>query len=73
VEGGDSAYLQQQNFSLEALAKRDAQPDPFGTSPKPPAPEPTPEPDPVKTISFEAFLMKKSAELAEENAVQSAA
>jgi hypothetical protein len=27
----------------------------------------------VKTISFEAFLMKKSAELAEENAVQSAA
>jgi len=29
VEGGKSPYLQQQNFSLEALAKRDAQADPF--------------------------------------------
>lgn len=32
VAGGDSCYLQQQNYSLEALAKRDAQDDPFGTS-----------------------------------------
>jgi HK97 family phage portal protein len=29
VEGGDTVYLQQQNFSLSALAKRDAQADPF--------------------------------------------
>lgn len=29
VEGGESCYLQQQNFSLAALAKRDALPDPF--------------------------------------------
>ena len=29
VEGGDSPYLQQQNYSLEALAKRDAASDPF--------------------------------------------
>jgi len=29
VDGGESPYLQQQNFSLAALAKRDAQPDPF--------------------------------------------
>jgi HK97 family phage portal protein len=29
VAGGDSPMLQQQNFSLEALAKRDAQADPF--------------------------------------------
>lgn len=29
--GGDSPMVQQQNFSLEALAKRDAQPDPFGS------------------------------------------
>lgn len=38
--GGDSLYLQQQNYSLEALAKRDAQPDPFGTAAPaaPPAP-----------------------------------
>ena len=29
VAGGDSCYLQQQNFSLEALAKRDDRQDPF--------------------------------------------
>ena len=29
VKGGDTCYLQQQNFSLEALAKRDALPNPF--------------------------------------------
>lgn len=28
--GGETPYLQQQNYSLEALAKRDAQNDPFG-------------------------------------------
>jgi HK97 family phage portal protein len=31
VPGGENCYLQQQNFSLEALAKRDQKPDPFGT------------------------------------------
>ena len=34
VPGGQSPYLQQQNYSLEALDKRDAQADPFA---KPPA------------------------------------
>lgn len=29
VAGGDALYLQQQNFSLEALSRRDAQEDPF--------------------------------------------
>lgn len=37
VPGGDAVYMQQQDFSLEALAKRDAREDPFATS-KPPAP-----------------------------------
>ncbi len=37
--GGDALYLQQQNYSLEALAKRDAQDDPFKTA-APPAPAP---------------------------------
>lgn len=32
VKGGDSPMAQQQNFSLEALAKRDAKDDPFGTA-----------------------------------------
>lgn len=35
--GGDSPMLQQQNYSLEALAKRDAQEDPFGTARPEPA------------------------------------
>lgn len=37
VAGGETPYLQQQNYSLAALAKRDAQEDPFG-SPTPPMP-----------------------------------
>ncbi|MHA3054828.1 phage portal protein [Acinetobacter sp. ANC 4633] len=32
VKGGDSPLIQQQNYSLEALAKRDAKDDPFSTS-----------------------------------------
>lgn len=31
VEGGDTIYLQQQNYSIEALSRRDAQADPFPT------------------------------------------
>jgi len=38
LEGGDTVYMQQQNYSLEALAKRDAQADPFATA-KPPVQE----------------------------------
>jgi HK97 family phage portal protein len=38
VAGGDSVYMQQQNYSLEALAKRDEQANPFGTNPVAPAP-----------------------------------
>jgi len=38
VDGGDSVYMQQQNYSLEALAKRDAQADPFGVNAPPPSP-----------------------------------
>lgn len=41
VKGGNSVYLQQQNFSLEALAKRDAKEDPFASG-KAPAPAATP-------------------------------
>ncbi len=42
VAGGDTPYLQQQNFSLAALQKRDAKDDPFkGEEPVLPAPPPT--------------------------------
>ncbi|HEU6455015.1 MAG TPA: phage portal protein, partial [Roseateles sp.] len=43
--GGETPYLQQQNFSLAALAKRDQSEDPFATA-KPPAPAPA-APDPT--------------------------
>lgn len=32
IEGGDSIYMQQQNYSLAALIRRDAGDDPFGTA-----------------------------------------
>lgn len=42
ADGGEGPYLQQQNFSLAALAKRDASADPFGKATPPPAPAPAP-------------------------------
>lgn len=44
TEGGDDVYLQQQNYSLSALAKRDAQADPFASNAAP-AVEPPAEDD----------------------------
>jgi phage portal protein BeeE len=44
VIGGASPMIQQQNYSLAALAKRDAKEDPFES--KSPAPTATPEPKP---------------------------
>lgn len=35
VDGGESPMVQQQNYSLQALARRDAGEDPFGTAPAP--------------------------------------
>ena len=43
VPGGDSPYLQQQNYSLAALAKRDAQEDPFSPPESMPASTPDDE------------------------------
>jgi len=40
VSGGETPYLQQQNYSLAALAKRDAKADPFeSAAPAPPPPD----------------------------------
>ena len=44
VTGGDTPYLQQQNFSLEALAKRDAKEDPFSNRSEPGS-EPVKDPE----------------------------
>jgi HK97 family phage portal protein len=32
LPGGDTVYMQQQNYSMEALAKRDSKPDPFSSA-----------------------------------------
>ncbi len=48
LTGGETVYLQQQQYSLAALAKRDASDDPFGTKkpePAPPAAGADPEED----------------------------
>jgi len=60
VDGGESPYLQQQNYSLAALAKRDAQADPFApaTPTLPPPPEkPDDEVDEVDA-SFAAMTVR---------------
>jgi phage portal protein BeeE len=47
VIGGDTPYLQQQNYSLSALNKRDTAADPFaGPKPALPAPDPNAPPTP---------------------------
>lgn len=52
LEGGDSIYMQQQNFSLEALARRDAQEDPFNKSA---------QPEPEALDEMRAFLNTQKA------------
>jgi HK97 family phage portal protein len=44
--GGDSLFIQQQNYSVEAIAKRDEKPDPFKAASPPPAPAAAPMPEP---------------------------
>lgn len=56
--GGDSPLIQQQNYSIEALAKRDASEDPFGTNTPPPAPA-TPEPKPAADAGKSLDLIEK--------------
>lgn len=42
--GGNTVYRQEQDHSIEAIAKRDSQENPFGSKTPPPAPKPAPEP-----------------------------
>lgn len=81
VPGGDSIWMQQQNYSLEALAKRDAKADPFATgnaappggapdsNTPPPKPDTTP-PDPGTTDvtrGWEDLFTRDSLELSRES------
>jgi HK97 family phage portal protein len=67
VEGGNTPYLQQQNYSLAALAKRDASEDPFG-GPRSAPPALAPAPEPAKAFS-EADLELLSYALARKELV----
>jgi HK97 family phage portal protein len=74
VDGGDSPYLQHQDYSLAALAKRDASDDPFGTTPPAgatpepptettkPAP-PASEPPPTKALPVERATLRMYQQL----------
>jgi phage portal protein BeeE len=64
VEGGDAVYRQQQDFSLPALAKRDAKADPFaktGKTPSPPASEPPVTDDEKSTATLLHFRVQAKA------------
>lgn len=67
VKGGESPLAQQQNYSLAALAKRDAKPDPFATG-NPPA-QPAAPADDQKAFAEKArpVLAGFAAELADQN------
>ena len=62
LEGGDSIYMQQQNYSLEALSKRDAQENPFGTASLEPAQPVVAEPvevtEETKKLQSELYALK---------------
>jgi HK97 family phage portal protein len=58
VTGGNAVYRQQQDFSLEALAKRDAQENPFATGQA--APEPEPEDDTETRAVFAGAALRKA-------------
>jgi HK97 family phage portal protein len=67
VTGGDAVYRQQQDYSLEALAKRDAKEDPFGKeAPAQPAPVAANDDEAgiaARRIANKALLEKRVREL----------
>lgn len=65
VDGGNAIYLQEQNYSLAALAKRDALPDPFASK-KTAAPAPVPAPAlPEAAKDFDVMALVKALDEAE--------
>ena len=58
VEGGEAPYLQQQNYSLAALAKRDAN-DPFAQPEPEPVAEEQPEEEPVSEEEERAAIVEE--------------
>lgn len=60
AEGGDTPYMQQQNFSLAALARRDAKDDPFAASTQ--SKQPTPKKEVEDNKSFGRNYVKSRAD-----------
>lgn len=58
VDGGGTVYVQQQNFSIEALARRDEQPAPSATSSPDPSPAETAD-DAEKNLATFAQRLQK--------------
>jgi HK97 family phage portal protein len=57
VAGGNTVYRQQQDYSLEALSKRDAKEDPFAKTPKP-VPAAPPAAPPAQAATDKAVLLQ---------------
>ena len=55
----DTIYLQEQNYSLAALAKRDAKEDPFGSEPKSSTLVDVSTEDPEKSLMKLALMVRK--------------
>ena len=60
--GGDAVYLQQQNYSIEALAKRDAGADPFATAPAPAPAAPAEPAEPTPPAATQEDVARSIAE-----------
>lgn len=60
--GGDTPYLQEQNYSLAALAKRDAKEDPWGTVATAPAPQPSEDEEQQQQRAIGALFEKELRE-----------
>lgn len=59
LDGGDTIYMQEQNFSLQALSRRDAMADPWASrsakAPATPAPPPAPEKTATKSTDIDTI------------------
>jgi HK97 family phage portal protein len=65
IKGGESPYLQEQNYSLAALAKRDTQADPFASKTPPALPPPAAAPAAADVASAVAVDEQKLAAIAQ--------
>lgn len=61
VKGGDTPYLQQQNYSLAALDRRDQQADPFAAAASKPKTQDTPSEEDLQSMAFDLCILKEAS------------